>query len=302
MGKKFKFLKVVLLGWLVGNPLSFAQSVPTPHPPPASVASDVELIFGIIPEANPAVLRQSHAPLMDYLSQQLNKKVILYVAASYEELTDKIKARQVHVGHFGAVSYVKAKQAIPDLKYLLTLKKMEGDEVRDHYFGKIIALKESGLKTLEDIKGKRFAFTDYQSSSGYVYPVALLKKQGIDPDQYFSHVFMLKKHDRIIDALLHHSIDAGAIWDRTLAEAIHQHGDLFQIIIQTDPIPNEAYAAGAHTPDRDCQIIQQSLVELTPISPLLVAMRQQGYTYSGWIIRSDQFYDVVRQAYLPPSL
>jgi len=57
----------------------------------------------------------------------------------------------------------------------------------------IISLKTASIHSLKDLNGKRFAFVDYQSASGYLYPMALLEKNGLNPEKNFSRIFMLKK-------------------------------------------------------------------------------------------------------------
>src|SRR5207244_6062947 len=87
------------------------------------------------------------------------------------------------------------------------------------YRGIIVTRKDSGIKSIADLKGKRFAFVDPKSASGYVYPRAMLIEKGIDPETFFSETIFAGSHDRVIAAVLNRRVDAGAIYDGALGVA-----------------------------------------------------------------------------------
>lgn len=121
--------------------------------------------------------------------------------------------RKADIGFFSPFAYVKAKTAIPELQYLVSsYARDRSGRLKDSYRGVIITKKTYPFKSLEELSGRRFAFTDYTSTSGYLFPLHLLKSRGIDPNRFFSKVFMLKKHDRITAALAENLIEAGATW------------------------------------------------------------------------------------------
>ena len=66
---------------------------------------------------------------------------------------------------------------------------------RTYYHSQIIARKDSGIKTVNDLKGKTFAFVDPTSTSGHLFPKAGLIKLGIDPDTDFGRVIFTGSHD-----------------------------------------------------------------------------------------------------------
>jgi len=259
-------------------------------------ADDQKLIIGTTPWDSPENLQKMFAPLMEHLSKTLEKKTVFRVSRTYEELSLRIQDQTIDIGFFSPLSYVETKKKIPSLKYILTLlKKDETGTVRDHYKGVIISLYTSPFNSLLDLKGKKFAFTSYQSTSGYLYPNALLKTRGIVPASYFSEVFMLKKHENIIAALIHHSIDAGATWDESLTSAIRRHGNIFKVLAETNPIPLDAYAAGPHVSDQLCDAIRKALLLIKSDSPLLRKMQNLGFPFDGFSLRNDEFYNVVRE-------
>ena len=268
------------------------------------VRAEDKIVFGITPWEKPAVLNQMFKPLMKHLENRLGKTIIFTVAKDYGDLVQRIKLKKIDIGIFPPIAYVNAKASLPDLKYMLTVigeTDIESGKLRDSYKGVIICLKKSNIRKLEDLRGKRFGFTDINSSSGYKYPKHLLQSRGIDPETFFSKIFMLKKHPKITQALVNKAIEGGATWDGHLAKAIHEHGDIFRILDKTDPIPYDAWAAGPHVSRKDVQKIKSELLKLQPQGVVLTEMRKHGAYYWGWKERSDAYYNpVCNIAGLPP--
>lgn len=254
------------------------------------------LVIGVTPWNEQSKIRLMLQPLIAYLNQQLGVETVLNIAADYKELSDRILEKAVDVGFFSPNAYVEANQKIKGLQYIITVQnKSESGEVRDHYFGVIVSVKNRPVKTLADIKGKRFGFTDLKSTSGYLYPRALLIKNGFDPEKDFSQVFMLKKHDKLLDALVADAIDAGGTNDIDLQRAVAKNGDIFQILAKTQPIPFDAYAAGPHVPQKMTKKLKEVFLKIISDNKILTEMQSNGYPYAGFTERGNEFYDVIRE-------
>lgn len=257
-------------------------------------AGEGQLVIASTPWKAPEVLEEMHRPLLQYISHELGLETLFLVASDYEELGERLEARAVDVGLFSPNAYVQAKKRYPDLQYLATvLKRNAAGEAQDHYQGYIVALTSSSIRTLEDLKGKRFGFTDPQSTSGYLYPRLLLQQNGIDPETDFSRTFLLKKHDKVLKAVLKGSIDAGACYDDVFREMDRKHPGMLRIIAKTPEIPFDAYAAGAHVPEHIILALRKALGSFT--GPPAEKPEMLGSPYS-FVVRNDAFYDVVRQA------
>jgi phosphonate transport system substrate-binding protein len=102
----------------------------------------------------------------------------------------------------------------------------------------------SGIKTLADAKGKRLVYTEQQSASGYLVPFAYLKKQGIDPETYFSESRGVGAHDNAIRAVYDGDADIACTYDdaRNKLEKDAAYKDVKTKVVkiaQTDEIPND---------------------------------------------------------------
>lgn len=261
---------------------------------PALAQERGRLVLGCTPWKTPDVLREVHEPLFRYLAEELGVEVVFHVAHDYEELAERLEARAVDLGMFSPNAYVQARQRLPGLQYLASIRKKNtfGDII-DHFRGYIVVRSDSSIRGPRDLEGKRFGFTDYQSTSGYLYPRLLLQKEGIEPETHFSRIFMLKKHDKVLMAVLERSIDAGACYDDAFHEMDFQHPGMLRVIAQTPEIPFDAYAAGEHMEAEMVKVLQQALLGYENYSGRTPEVLGSPHSF---VVRGDDFYDVVREA------
>jgi phosphonate transport system substrate-binding protein len=254
-----------------------------------------KIVFGITPFKSPKAMHDMHNPLVQYLGKRLKKNVILIVVKSYEVLSQKIQSRKIDAGFFSPSAYVEAIDSGKGLKYIATTKTNFHGNIRSFYKSVIIVHKDSPFHTLQDLKGKRFAFTSKRSASGYIFPNFLLKESGIDSKTFFSEVFWLKRHSKVTSALTMKSVDAGATFDSHFHNEIKKLGNVIRIIAESQPIPSSAIAAGSHLSDSVCKELQDALIELKSDSPALQATFRSGVGIGGYSIQNDQYYDIIRK-------
>ena len=257
-----------------------------------AAAQAVELKFGFTPVLNEAEMRAEFQPLMDYLTKSTGIEVTLYIAKNYGDLREQIEAGKVDIGSFSPFAYV---DAVTGGKI-----KIIAQSILDHsafYKGLIIAKKSSGISGLADLKGKRFAFVDPKSASGYVYPRAMLIEKGFDPDKFFGETVFSGGHDKVIIAVLDGKVDAGAIYDGALAIANGKGlktEDLIAIA-STDPIPHDAIVVRSDLDDVTTKKIQKALIDLEKTEEGKKAVAKSKKKLTGHILADDKTFDVVRR-------
>ena len=78
----------------------------------------------------------------------------------------------------------------------------------DYYQGQIIAHVDSGISSVADLNGKKFAYTDPSSTSGYMFPKKILKENSVTlSDEVFA-----TKHDNVVTMIYQRQVDAGATY------------------------------------------------------------------------------------------
>jgi len=251
-----------------------------------------ELKFGFTPVLSEAEMRVEFEPLMTYLSNAIGRKVSLYIAKDYGDLRTQMESGQVDVGSFSPFAYVDAQRG--------GKIQIIAQSILDHsatYRGLVIARKDSGLRTVGDLEGKRFAFVDPKSASGYVYPRAMLVEKGVTPERYFKETIFAGGHDKVIAAVLEGRVEAGAIYDGALGVAKGKGlstDDLF-ILSSTDPIPHDAIAVRLGLDGALTAMIQAVLVDLDKSEAGRQVIAQSKKKLTGHVIADDSLFDVVRR-------
>lgn len=236
-------------------------------------------------------IRALYKPMMDWMGRRLDCKFLIIEARNYEQAIKFLADGTVDLAHVSPVPYVLAKKSNPQLELLATALQWnrEMTKKKDSYLGYILTLKiRDDINNVDDLKGRRFGFVDESSSSGYNYPVSGLSKAGIYYKRFFRKYYFLGSHPRVTDAIAAGSIDAGTTWDFNLKLATLKHGDIFKIISTTPPIPNTLIAAHPNLPEQMRASIRRALLD---IEPRLL----RGHIEVGFTMKSDAFYDVVRE-------
>lgn len=235
-------------------------------------------------------IREQYRPVLTWLGTQIGYRFVVVGGRSYEEMISLIALGEVQLAALSPVPYVQAKRQNPDLDLLVTeLKWDEGHTTLiDSYEGFIVALRSrSDLTGPGDLRGRKVAFVNTESSSGWRYPNAELRKLGIDIRSAAAQTVFLGSHPRVTDAIAAGSVDAGATWDYNLKEAVRLHGDVFKVLLKTPPIPNICLVAHPKLDPVLRTRIRELLAHADP--SLFTATPMQGY-----VVRPDAFYDVVR--------
>ena len=81
---------------------------------------------------------------------------------------------------------------------------------------------DSGITSLEDMKGHSLAWADPNSASGYLIPRAEFRAQGIDPEsgRYFGRTGFAGGHEQAVVAVMNHQYDAGVTWTSGVGDAV----------------------------------------------------------------------------------
>lgn len=263
---------------------------------PSIYAADTEICrFGVPPWQKGRSFkeeRKKYLPLLNWMSKQTGCKFVPVGANSYEDLINKISEGIVQVTELGAIPYIEVKKKNPDVDILATalVWNSAGDKLVDTYHSMIVALKKNeAVNSLQDLKGQKFGFVNRESTSGFVYPSASMKKEaGIDYETFFSKYFFLSSHPNVTDAIVAGSIVAGATYGTNLDAAQKKHGDIFKVLWESKPIPNVLLASHPSLPDS----IKEKLIEVLPQAN--IELFKDISLMKGFVIRPDSFYDEVR--------
>ena len=164
--------------------------------------------MGFVPLKNSEKLVEDLKPISDYLSERLGVKVEAFTASNYIGVVEGLGSGSVDFGIIPPFSTLLA-QKQSNAKPILTSKGKTG---KPGYTAELYVRKDSGIKSLQDVKGKKVAFVDPSSSSGYIYPGAMLVEAGLNLDKDISYQFS-GGHDKSLQLLLNKDVDVIATFD-----------------------------------------------------------------------------------------
>lgn len=179
-------------------------------------------------------------PLFDAVTQATGLHFNIRVGQSYANVIEAICGNVVEIAWFGPASYLPAKQR--GCAELLAVDVSHGTSV---YYSGLYAARDSGIKTIADIKGKDIAFGDANSTSSFVYPVAMIVAAGLDPVKDLGAIRMTGSHANSLKALAEGRVAVAAASFDSFEKALNQRvldPAKFFAIAKSDPIPNPPIA------------------------------------------------------------
>ena len=149
---------------------------------------------------------ESYGDLLNYISRKLNRRVELVQRQTYAEINDLVKSGNVDMAFVCTSAYVVGQREFG--MELLVAPQVGGETV---YYSILIVPTDSPARSMADLRGKVFAFTDPMSLTGRVYPTSLVKSLDGSPDQYFARTFFTYSHDNAIKAVANKVADGASV-------------------------------------------------------------------------------------------
>ncbi len=271
-----RLLPILAVGLAVATCSEPADQAAGPEP-----AKLETLTLGITPALGPAASQRLYEPLATYLATEIEVAAAVRVSDSYRDLTRLVAAGEVQIAVLSPLGYVSAKRKMPGLK-LLAIPIVEGQASYDAY---IVSPAKSGIKTIEDLRGKTFGFIDRGSTSGYLYPLAYLRGLGHEPDEFFGAIRFAGDHAKLVEMLRSGELDGGATFTRDPS---------LRILAKTGRIPAEAFCASPSLDPKLVARLRELLLncDRSGIGKLFLA---QSYMQA-FASAEDDYYDEVRRA------
>jgi phosphonate transport system substrate-binding protein len=178
--------------------------------------------FGVEPYESAQRLIPVYKDVAKLIGDKLGCTVELYVATSYNAEIEAMRNDKLEFGQFGPLGYVLAHQ----VAHADAIATMAGEDGKPaSYYASIVTWPGSGIKTLDEVKGRSFAFSDPSSTSGHLFPAYGLMKNGIDPEHDVRAVYA-GSHTASYEALRNHKVDAGELNSEEIASAkLHNEYD-----------------------------------------------------------------------------
>jgi len=259
--------------------------------PYVSFADDLVLDFGVYTADKPtSVVRQFRSILSVIEAEMgriLDKKVEirLQVSTSYEGGIQDLVDGKVDFARFGPASYIEAKEADPGISILA----MESKKGGKRFSGIICVAGDSNIQSVEDLRGKRFAFGNERSTIGRYLSQLLLLQHNIKASDLSAYDY-LDRHDLVGTAVAVGSYDAGALKESTFKNLVAKGEPLRALV--AFPNVTKPWIARSNLPADIRQALSRTLLGLKDEKALASLAKD------GFLPGSDNDYDIIRQAIL----
>lgn len=215
------------LGMIVAALLAPAAGArAAPPPPPLRVA-----ITPVLVENHLDLNRQ----LVAYLGERLGRPAALVQRRSYERVSELLGRAEVDVAFTCGLAYVVDHER-SRVELLVTPEVEEGPV----YHSLTIVPADSPARSLEDLRGGRYAFSDPRSNSGWLVPAHALAVLGETPDTFFGRTIFTYSHAASVEAVAVRFVD-GASVDSYVYDALRRSrpdlGARTRVIARSAPHP-----------------------------------------------------------------
>ena len=264
---------------------------------PALAASDCPnngvVRFGVEPYDTSAKLVPIYDHIGKLIGEKLGCQVKVFVTTNYNAEIEAMRNDKLEIGEFGPLGYVLAHQ-VAKAEAVAAFGTKEGKP--DTYWASLVTYPGSGIKTVAEIRGHSFAFSDPASTSGHLFPAYGLRKAGIDPDKDIKAIYA-GSHTASFEALYNHKVAAGELNSEQL-ESATQRGEykpgVFVFLWKSDPIPTDPITVrGNLSPEFKARVTK--VLQTLDLSTLPEADRKiMGLSGMRFVPQTDGAYDPIR--------
>ncbi|MDF1741913.1 MAG: PhnD/SsuA/transferrin family substrate-binding protein [Verrucomicrobiales bacterium] len=261
----------------------------------ASLEAPTRVVFGVYTADKASDVVKEFAPAIGWLERTVSESlgrpvdIQMKIANSYLAGISDIAVGEVHFSRLGPASYIHAMDENSDLEILA----MESKNGERSFKGLIVVHRDSEIQSIEELRGKSFAFGSPLSTIGRYLSQDILISNGIYSSDLSQHAF-LGRHDSVGMAVAAKAFDAGALKSSSF-KALVEEGYPLKTLVAFDNVTKPWIAH----PSLDSEVaaaIKRAMLEITPEQALEIGI--DGFVESGpqfyeetgaAMIRSEQF-------------
>lgn len=233
---------------------------------PATAVSAQQLFkVTTIPEEAATEQIRKFGPIVKYLERVLGTKVEFTPVTDYPAAVEALVNKQVDLVWFGGFTHVQA-QLRSGGKIIPIAQREEDTKFRSVF----ITQTNSGIKTLNDLKGKAVSFGSQSSTSGHLMPRSFLLQAEINPEKDFKRVAYSGAHDATIASVVSGRVDAAAlditVWRKFVADKKVDTSKV-DVFFTTPPFYNYNWSVHADMPAPLRERVTKALLDLSMDTP-----------------------------------
>jgi len=219
------------------------------------------LIMGLSPIANSEKLIEDTAPLHKMLGDEIGKKVEGFIATNYIGVVEALGTGTIDFALIPPFAYILANKKNGTEALLTSIGKHD----EPGYYSVLIVRTDSGIEKVEDLKGKKVAFVDPSSTSGYIFPAVILKDHGIDIEKDITSQFA-GGHDKALQLLVNGDVDAIGTYEDAITKFAKEFPEVTEkvkVLQKSDLIPGITLVVSSKVDDATKQKIKDAFLKVT---------------------------------------
>jgi phosphonate transport system substrate-binding protein len=218
-----------------------------------------------IPEEAATEQVRKFTPLAAYLEKKLGMKVEFTPVSDYPAAVEALVNKKVELVWFGGFTHVQAQ--LRSGGKIVPIAQREEDTKFQSVF---IAKTDSGIKTLNDLKGKQISFGSQSSTSGHLMPRHFLLQAQLNPEKDFKRIAYSGAHDATIASVVSGKVDAAAlditVWRKFVGEN-KVDTKAVNVFYTTPTFFNYNWSVHADLPADLRERVKKALLDLDPATP-----------------------------------
>ena len=261
---------------------------------------DRPIVLSFTPSQDTQRVTASGSAITAALEKATGLKWRVSVPTSYAATIEGMCAGSVDVAFLAPLQMALALDRGCATPFLGALRNDETGKPSTTYKSQILVKADSGITDINGLKGKKFAFVDTLSASGYLFPSLKIKeKTGQEPKAFFgaNNIVFAGGHDKAALAVYQGSVDAAATFIDVRTSA-GMPADIIQktkVIDTAGPIPNDGAAVRKGFPTDLMTQIQKAMADYSQTDAGKKSFKDL-YSWDGMQVVDSKFYDPVRDA------
>src|SRR5438045_5620507 len=239
-----------------------ASGSPTKTARTSSIDRPIQLAFTSSTQA--ATIATNGAAIKSALERSTGLRFNVTVMTSYAAQVEAMCSGSVDMGFFAPLQMTLLLSKGCGSPVLAALRKDDTGALATTYKSQILVSVASGITDINGLKGKKFAFVDPLSASGYVYPTLVVKnKTGQEPKTFFSSTIFAGGHPQAALAVYQGTVDGAATFIDARDSLVATTPDIktkTTVIDTAGPIPNDGVALAKNFPDDIAKQVKQGII------------------------------------------
>lgn len=264
-----------------------------------------EIRVGLLGGENEADRLARFGAYRDLIQQHFGVPTRIFPAGDYAGVLQGFAARQLEMAGLGPVGYARIwLDTNGNIEPLVVALEADGS---DSYVSLMYVRTDSGITSLEQMRGRSLAWADPNSTSGFLVPRSELREAGINVDQFFSRTGFAGGHEQGVVAVLNRQFDGGVTWASGIGEEAQgfTRGNLramveknmlnmrdTRIVWRSRPIPNGPIGVRMDLPQAFRDDMRAFHLALPSVHPAIYQQIERG-SGAGYAVRPHAFFEPI---------